>query len=270
MQGGNVVEERAGHPTFWRTFGHGARDALAIHASLARSDAWAPVAERLADRLRMTAFDLPGHGQSADPAEGADLLTLSARIAASFIERQVDLIGHSFGAVVALRLAIAAPEAIRTLTLIEPVLFAAAEGTPELEAHLQEREPFVRALESGANEEAARLFIETWGTGQEWESLPAERRARMARRIGLIRAADAALYRDSGGILQPDALESLEMPVLLIRGTESPPVMERIAEAIAARLPDVGVATVPGAGHMAPLTHPDQVAGLIGVNLDRA
>ena len=33
---------------------------------------------------------------------------------------------------------------------------------------------------------------------------------------------------------------------------------------------DVGRAQVPGAGHMLPITHPDQVAGLIAVNLDRA
>jgi pimeloyl-ACP methyl ester carboxylesterase len=64
-------------------------------------------------------------------------------------------------------------------------------------------------------------------------------------------------------------LESLEMPVLIIRGDQSPAIIERVAEEIAARLPDVGVATVPGAGHMAPITHSDEVAGLIGVNLDR-
>ena len=40
--------------------------------------------------------------------------------------------------------------------------------------------------------------------------------------------------------------------------------------ALAARLPDVGVAVVPGAGHMVPLTHPTEVAGLVAVNLDRA
>ena len=59
------------------------------------------------------------------------------------------------------------------------------------------------------------------------------------------------------------------MPVLLIRGDRSPRIIARIADEIAARLPDVGVATVPGAGHMVPITHPDETAGLIGVNLDR-
>ncbi len=53
-------------------------------------------------------------------------------------------------------------------------------------------------------------------------------------------------------------------------GEDSPPVIPAIADALAARLPDVGRARVPGAGHMLPITHPRQVAELIGLNLDRA
>ncbi|WP_231558928.1 alpha/beta fold hydrolase [Paracoccus sp. PAMC 22219] len=58
--------------------------------------------------------------------------------------------------------------------------------------------------------------------------------------------------------------------MLLIQGADSPAVIGGIIDALAERLPDVGRATIPGAGHMAPLTHPDQVAGLIAVNLERA
>jgi len=58
--------------------------------------------------------------------------------------------------------------------------------------------------------------------------------------------------------------------VLLVQGADSPAAIGGIIDALAGRLPDVGRATIPAAGHMAPLTHPEQVAGLIGVNLDRA
>lgn len=263
------LDDRAGHPTFWQVIGHGARPALAIHCSLASSAAWAGVAERLADRLTLTAFDLPGHGKSADWSGKGDYLVLATEIAASFIETPVDLIGHSFGAVTALNLAIAAPEAIRTLTLVEPVLFAAARGHPEWEEHGREMAGFDAAMAAGDAEGAAEAFTGVWGTGVDWSRMSAGSRADIARRIGLISAGDPALYQDSGGILEPGALETLEMPVLLIRGDRSPAIIERIAEEIAARLPDVGVATVPGAGHMVPITHPDETAGLIGVNLDR-
>lgn len=260
---------RAGHPTFWQVFGTGARPALAVHCSLASSNAWAGVADRLADRLTLTAFDLPGHGRSAPwPGEG-DFLTLVAQIAASFVEAPLDLIGHSFGAVAALRLAIAAPEAVRSLTLVEPVLFAAVMDTPEWNENLRVMERYRMALAAGERERAAEAFSAVWGSGQPWERMGKADRDVITGRIGLIEAGTPALFEDSGGILAPDALESLDMPVLLIRGTASPPIIERIAEAIAARLPDVGIATVPGAGHMLPITHPAETAGLIGVNLDR-
>ena len=43
-----------------------------------------------------------------------------------------------------------------------------------------------------------------------------------------------------------------------------------IFDTLAARLPDARRATVPGAGHMAPVTHPAEVSALVAGNLDRA
>ena len=57
---------KAGAETHWTNFGSGPRPALLIHCSLAHGGSWAGVARRLSDRLRMVAFDLPGHGRSAD------------------------------------------------------------------------------------------------------------------------------------------------------------------------------------------------------------
>ncbi|MCV2866441.1 alpha/beta fold hydrolase [Albidovulum sediminicola] len=261
---------RAGHRTFWRVMGAGERPALGIHCALAHSGAWAGVMVPLAERITLTAFDLPGHGKSDDWSGQGDYPRLCAEIAASFIDRPVDLIGHSFGAVTALRLAIAAPEAFRTLTLIEPVLFAAAQGTPAWAEYQADIAPFRAAMAEGRPEEAARAFTSLWGTGVDWTRLNAESRSALVDRIGMIPASDPALADDSGRVLRPDGLESLDMPVLMIQGERSPAIISAIAEALAARMQDVGIATVPGASHMLPITHPKEVAGLIAVNLDRA
>lgn len=263
------LEERAGHRTFWQVFGHGERPALAIHCSLASSNAWSGVGARLGGRLTLTAFDLPGHGRSADWTGGGDYLDETMRIAATFVDRPVDLIGHSFGAVAALGLALAVPEAVRTLTLVEPVLFAAARGTSAWDENAALTDRCRAAFARDDRALAAKLFTDVWGTGVEWPALGKAERAKIVRRIHLIDACQPALDGDTGGILAPGTLESLGMPVLLIRGDRSPAIIPLIAEAIAARLPDVGVATVPGAGHMVPITHPAETAGLIGVNLDR-
>lgn len=260
---------RAGQEIYWQVLGEGTRRAVAIHCSLAHSGAWKGVAEELRGTLAITAFDLPGHGQSADWDGRGDFVTLTAQIAASFMDGPVDLIGHSVGGVAALQLAFAVPEMVRTLTLIEPVLFAAARGFPEWDEHLAEMAAYQRALETGDRSAAAREFTRVWGTGVEWESLSPRSRSYTEERIHLISAGNPANVDDAGGILQPGALESLSVPVMLIRGENSPSIIWRISEEIAARLPDVGVADVQGAGHMLPITHPSQVAGLIEVNLSR-
>ncbi|MFN3273905.1 MAG: alpha/beta fold hydrolase [Paracoccus sp. (in: a-proteobacteria)] len=248
------------------------RPALALHCMMGSGASWGPVARALAASgeaaVDLRGFDMPGHGRSDDWQPGPDspdYHTAVTRIAAAMIAQPVDLIGHSFGATVALRIAVAAPEAIRSLTLIEPVLFAAAPST--LQDVLNDQ--LAALLAEGREDEAVRAFLSVWG-GDGVAGLSPEALALMRRQIGLVAATAGALREDHANILRKGGLEAVDAPVLLIAGANSPPVIHAIAEVLAARLPDVGRASVPGAAHMLPLTHPRQVAGLIGVNLERA
>jgi len=264
-----VTVTAADGPVFWQDLSQGPRPALAIHCALARSAEWVGVAERLSG-LRLRAFDLPGHGLSADWPGGGDYLAAARDWALGFMDEPVDLIGHSLGGVVALAAAEARPEAVRSLTLIEPVLFAAATDTPEWRQSRRDLAPFDEALRRGDQAAAARAFNAVWGVSDDWDGLGPRMRDYLIARIRLIPETVAFTEADGGGLLAEGALERLEMPVMLIHGTRSPPIAGAVCEAIAARLPDVGVATVQGAGHMVPLTHPAQTAGLIAANLERA
>ncbi|MFZ5711007.1 MAG: alpha/beta fold hydrolase [Pseudomonadota bacterium] len=264
------MDMRVGAGVFSQAFGQGPRKALALHCSLARSSAWAGMAARLADRLTMTAIDLPGHGQSPDWDGTGDYTALCARVGSGFIPEPVDLIGHSGGAVAALQIALARPAMVRTLTLVEPVLFAAAAGTPAGRAHAAAMAPVWERERAGDRDGAAAHFTGLWGTGRAWGDLDPRQRRYISDRIHLIGAGMAGLLHDSGNVLGAGRLESLTMPVMLVSGAASPPVIHAIAEAVAARLPDVGVAEVPGAGHMLPITHPGPVAGVVAANLERA
>ena len=244
------------------------RPALALHCMMGSAGYWGPIARRLGGRVDLVGFDMPGHGRSGpwmEQPDGPDFHTAVTRIAASFIDRPVDLIGHSMGATVALRIAVAAPEAIRSLTLVEPVLFAAAP-----DAGQKARDHVIAGfLSQDRPEDAARAFIDVWGA-EPFDALPLAARETMTRQIPLIAATDDTLSGDRADILRDGGLEAIDAPVLIIAGEQSPLVIHGIAEALAKRLPDVGRALVPGAGHMLPLTHPDQTASLIAVNLDRA
>lgn len=256
------------HPRHWP--GDASRPGLALHCLLGSGRAWDGMARQLSGRLDLRGFDLPGHGRSADwlPVPGVDFHTHVTRLAAAMIDRPLDLIGHSFGATVALRIAVGAPQAIRSLTLIEPVLFAAAPAAAR-EAEARSHAAMAQALAEGRDADAARDFVAIWGA-QGWDQLSPPAQAQMARQIRLVADSHAALATDAHAILRPGGLEGIDAPVMIVTGTESPPVMAAIAEALAARLPDVGRATVPQAGHMLPLTHPAQLAGLVAANLDRA
>ncbi len=254
----------------WRHWpGAADRPALALHCMLGSGASWGPIADRLGGCIDLRAPDWPAHGRSApwSPTKGPDFTTTATRLVGAVIDRPVDLIGHSFGAVVALRLAVAAPHAIRSLTLIEPVLFAALPPADRDPDGLMTR---VQAAEAAGDRAAStRAFMAYWG-GTDLDAASAGTQAQLQAQMATMLDSVPDLYQDRGRILRDGGIEAIDAPVMLISGAQSPPSIHAIAEALAARLADVGHALVPGAHHMAPLTHPDEVAGLIRVNLDRA
>lgn len=247
--------------------GNPSRPALAIHCMMGTGRAFAPMAERLDGRVDLHSFDLPSHGRSAawQPRAGDDYHSSITRIARGLLpEGPVDLIGHSIGGTVSLRIAVESPERVRSLTLIEPVIFAAAPTGHKLDAEL------TALADAGKLDQAARLFIDTWGGPGGFAAMTPEAQQSTIALMPVLIESNLALAADIHHILRPGGLEAISAPVMLIAGAESPSVIAEILQALAARLPDVGRATVPGAGHMLPITHPDQVTGLVAVNLDRA
>ncbi len=248
--------------------------ALALHCALASRAAWAPVEAALAGMEQapaLEAIDLPGHGRAPDwdgqgDYHGALVAAARARLdTAPFLGAPADLIGHSLGATVALRLALETPARGRALILIEPVFFAAARAAaPDVyAAHLADSAAFGAAMAAGDRAGAAREFLREWGGTTPWEALPAPQRAYIERRMPLVAATEQALYHDSAGMLAPGRLEGLTCPVLLLEGSRSPAIVSAINAALAARLPNVRRARIEGAGHMLPQTHAPQVAGEI-------
>lgn len=266
-----------GFPTEWRDMGQGPRRAVLLHCSLAHSGAWTGVADRLGRTLSMRAFDLPGHGRSGAWPPGTrgdlhDTATAQARaIAQDFGQGgPVDLIGHSFGATVALRVAVESPELVRSLSLFEPVYFAVARADrPEVYAEDRvQHEEFTAAFAAGDMEGAARAFMAIWGDGRPWEALPESQRRALAGQIHLIDYGYPTIYEDRPGLVASGALSRLRLPVLLLEGSASPGSIAAINDGLAARIEGAERAVVAGAGHMGPITHPEQVAREIAGFLD--
>ncbi len=255
------IETRVGCETYWQVIGSGEGSALALHCSLASSDAWRSVGGVLGDRMSLTAPDFIGHGKSQDWDQTSDLHHACAQVAASFLTKPQHVIGHSFGATVALRLAIENPDLVKSLTLIEPVFFAAAIGSPEYKQHLTEFKPFEKAVQNNDLNTAARVFTEVWGTGTPWDDLPDKMRDALAKRIHLIPATIGALYDDNAGLTP--RLGAIHCPVQLIEGANSPEIIAAIGTVLVDRIPDARRAVIAVASHMVPITHARQVAQII-------
>jgi pimeloyl-ACP methyl ester carboxylesterase len=82
-------------------------------------------APALAKSRHVVLFDLRGHGMSSRAKTGYDLRTMArdlAQIADRFTEGPIDLVGHSYGALVALRFALDHKRRARSLALVEAPL----------------------------------------------------------------------------------------------------------------------------------------------------
>jgi pimeloyl-ACP methyl ester carboxylesterase len=81
-------------------------------------------APALAKGRRVVVYDLRGHGKSERVTTGYDVATMVADLdaVAADLGTRIDLVGHSFGALVALRFALDRPERVRRLVLVEAPL----------------------------------------------------------------------------------------------------------------------------------------------------
>lgn len=80
-----------------------------LHCANAHAGAWRGVALALQDSLHLIAPDGLGHGNAPDWDGQGDYHAAATDRARAFLTEPMDLIGHSFGATVALRLAIETP-----------------------------------------------------------------------------------------------------------------------------------------------------------------
>ena len=235
-----------------------APDTLALHCSLARHEALLPLAK--AARLEALLPDLLGHGRSPAWDGQGDYHDANLSALLPLIDRPMHVLGHSFGGTLALRLAIEHPGRVTRLTLIEPVFFAAARGTPSFAAHVETFTPIYAATEAGDLGTAAKLFHTAYGAG-DWSDMTPMAQEAFARRMPLVTASAPAIQDDIHG-LSP-RLTDISVPVTLIRGSQTQPVVADIHAALAARIPNATDHVVGGAGHMVPLTHVAQTAALI-------
>jgi pimeloyl-ACP methyl ester carboxylesterase len=236
-----------------------------LHSTGASSSQWRALIERLSPRFRVIAPDLCGYGGTSPwTGRGAFCLGHEAAVVGALLERldePVHLVGHSYGGAVALRLARLRGELIRSLAVIEPVAFHLLRCGDDADASaLQEitriADAVARALACGDYNDGFRQFVEYWSGPGTWAGLSAAKREGLAARLSKVALDFHATLNEPARL---EDFRTMTAPALLIRGERSTVPAQRIGRLLARALPGLCTKTIDGAGHMAPLTHPDEI-----------
>jgi pimeloyl-ACP methyl ester carboxylesterase len=248
---------------------------VCIHSSASSSGQWRPLMERLADRFRIIAADLYGSGKTPAwpddrPMYLDDEVALLEPVFQSAGER-FHLVGHSFGAAIALKAALSNSDRLLSLVLYEPVLFsvlvADAPEAPPAREILSTRDDTTRLVNERDLNASAQRFIDYWMGDGAWAATPEARRAGLAAAMPAVTREWHAAFHEPTPL---HAFAAVDMPTLLMTGTNSKASARAVARLLMQVLPRVQVEEIAGVGHMAPVTHPDRVNPLIERFLEAA
>jgi pimeloyl-ACP methyl ester carboxylesterase len=222
-----------------------------LHGLLVGSSAswYFTCAPALAHDLRVLLYDLRGHGRSSRAGRGYDAATLGGDLSGLLDvvgwTGRISLVGHSYGALVALHWALAHPERVERLALVELPL--PPHQLPELEAFFSlEPSQMAEALPA-----AMRLSLER--RGRQAEKLLAKL-LHLALETSAL--ADVRAERDI-----PDAtLATLRCAPLLVFGDQSP--CRGVGERLVHVIPDSRLVLLPG-GHYLPLDAPEMLTAAL-------
>ena len=243
-----------------------------VHGSLSSRRIWAPYSAAFGTRETI-AIDLPGYGQEAAWPEGVPYrLSTAAAILRKAIEGRrepVDVVAHSFGAAVALRFALEDQARVKTLTLVEPTLFRLLRDLgPRGRDALRGIERIARAFTpSGPDQDrmfAIARFVDYWNGARTWAGLPSQRQEMLALKSDQVRRDFEAIFSER---LCLPAFRKLNVPTLIVTGTESPAAALLVAEGLARVAPRASSVTIAGAGHMLPVTHTPDLLRILQARL---
>lgn len=216
---------------------------LFIHGSVVDARSTWRKQRTLAERWRLIIPNRPGFGRS--PPLARNDFEIEAPLFAELLGDGAHLVGHSYGAVIALLAAAGRPDAVRSLTVSEPGALRLAEGTPVVDEMIANGERLFREGAAIPNDTFLRLF--RFGAGSS-RATPGQLPEELVRGVELLKSERPSWEAD----ISLKRLAAADFPVLVLSGGHSA-AFEAVCDALAAPLAaerDV----ITGRGHTIPST----------------
>jgi pimeloyl-ACP methyl ester carboxylesterase len=237
---------------------------LMLHSSMSSKSQWRPFTAALPAGFQALTLNLLGYGEHYDWKPRPDF---SLKSEAEFVHTQVadrfgetakmHVVGHSYGAAVAIQFAALYPDRVKSLVLYEPVCFGLAD--PNHDEMGIVRGVWLRVTRNIAlklHYEAARVFADYWGGKGSFLAMPQDARDRMAALVAKVPWDFRALFEAD---ISSKTLGELDIPTLLMHGGKTHGVVKHIAARLQAAAPRVTHRHLPEADHLSPMRAPQLV-----------
>ncbi len=244
---------------------------VALHCSGYDSSQWRGLSQHLAPDVALHACDLSGYGRFEGRIDTKiDLAAEAAHVLAQlppYVER-FHLVGHSYGAAVALEIAMRHPRRVLSLLLHEPVRLALLRHFPShcrlTDSVFHAGQRVVEMARTMKTREAAAFFVDFWCGFGSWDRINPDRRELLRSRILKVALEYESVLEDPA---DPRDFRTILCPVTITSGSASPECTRKVAEILCDLLPQSLPVRFDGAGHMAPITHPWLFAAHLPVSL---
>ena len=227
-----------------------------VHGVGLRAESWYQQIAAFSDRYRCYAIDMPGHGES-------DLLPIStltledfAAALINFIQNIVGepaiIVGHSLGAMTALQTAVSYPEMVRGIAAFNAIYDRPDSAAQDVKARAESLlndvdqnvtdKPIARWFDGNPQYDNEANLCRSWLNG--------------GNRLGYAKAYQMFAYLRG---IQKAELQNITIPVLLLTGEMDVNSSPKMSLTMVDILPNANAVIVPGARHMAQMTHANAV-----------
>lgn len=245
---------------YFETAGGNEPTLLFIHGMCGGVWNWHDQFSRLSSEFRCIAYDRRAHGRSEAGSKDQSLRThvddAAAMIKAMGMDQPV-LVGSSAGGAIAIELLYRYPDLVSGAVVIEPAML---NLVPEEEAEFRaELKPVIeKAIADDRPRDAVDRFFNVV-CSQFWQQADEKRRESLRDNAPMLFAG----LQSQGATLSVEELETINHPILLVSGSDSPAIMHSITNVLQGALPNVQFHECENCGHVVYAEQPEVFASAV-------